>query len=138
MLTELFILSAVAVFLLRKQSTTRFGSGSTEDVNWHVKRLSAVFPEMQRVSWQKSPGDETFISGKKRAFICTRNEKGQSYDDNVMTFVILHELAHAMTPVHGHGEEWQRTFKNLLTRAERNFLYSPNLLVPQKYCRYDL
>ena len=138
MLTELFLLSAIAFALTLQRPTARFGFGTTEDVAWHMQRLTPTFPEMARVRWQKSPGDETFISGKKNAYICTRNEHGRAYDDNVMTYVILHELAHALTPSHGHGEEWRKTFHTLLQRAHKAHLYSSDAIVPQKYCRYDL
>ena len=114
------------------------GYGNVFDVQRQINRLSPHFPEMSKVNWKESAGDETYILEKSRAFLCTRNSQNVPYSDNVMTFVILHELAHALSRSHGHSSEWNEIFQSLLDRAVEADLYDPSQMAAQKYCRYDL
>ena len=125
---------AIALLTLKKPQ----GYGDPMDVQRHVARLLPYFPEMALVHWHESHNDETYIREKINAFLCTRNGEGIPYDDNIMTYVILHELAHGMQTKFGHGQEWMATFYSLLDRAIASDLLNPSLLTPQQYCRYQL
>ena len=76
--------------------------------------------------------------GEKLAFCL--NKKNENNDDlideNTLTFVALHELAHIATKSIGHKSEFWENFKFLLTEAQEAGLYTPKdyKSSPQEYC----
>ena len=76
--------------------------------------------------------------GEKLAFCL--NKKNENNDDlideNTLTFVAIHELAHIATKSIGHKSEFWENFKFLLTEAKEAGLYSPKdyKAAPQEYC----
>lgn len=95
------------------------------------QRLVKAFPELDTVKLMK--GDSSYTINKYRVYLCTEYD-GVKYNDNMLTYVILHELAHVITPEIGHGEEFQRNFAILLRRAELANLYDPTLPHVENYC----
>jgi len=129
----------LATLIASNVTSKQKGFGTQEDVAHHVQRLMPLFPEMRLIRWHESHTDETYIREKLNAFLCTRNGDGVPYNDNVMTYVILHELAHGMQKQFGHGKEWMATFHDLLARATAAGIFNANLLLPNsEYCRYKL
>mgnify|MGYP000311272075 CR=1 FL=1 len=59
---------------------------------------------------------------------------GVEYDDNMLTYVLLHELAHVLTSEFGHGAEFIENFKLLLERARQAGHYDPTLSKVENYC----
>jgi len=57
-------------------------------------------------------------------------------DENTLTFVAIHELAHVMTESVGHKTEFWQNFKFLLKNAVNIKLYTPidYKKKNQKYC----
>lgn len=101
-----------------------------------VVRLKAIlapaFPELNGLKVMK--GDASYTINKSKIYLCT--EYGdEKYDDNMMTYVLLHELAHTITPSIGHGEEFQLNFHKLLARAERHRLFDPAIPRVENYCK---
>lgn len=97
-------------------------------------KLLPVFPELNNVKLMR--GTESATINKYRVYLCTDYE-GKSYDDNMLTYVLLHELAHVLTPEIGHGLTFRETFDNLLTRAKASGLYDPTAVKPTNYCGID-
>lgn len=81
-------------------------------------------------------GSESATINKYRVYLCTEYA-GNSYDDNMLTYVLLHELAHVLTPEIGHGDAFRETFEKLLTRAKQAKLYNPSAVKPRNYCGID-
>ena len=75
--------------------------------------------------------------GEKIVFCIRQKDKDESLvDENTLTFVSIHELAHIMTKSVGHTQEFWDNFKRLLKEAIANDLYkkedySSN---PKEYC----
>tara|TARA_Y100000817_G_scaffold303543_1_gene285606 strand:+ start:1028 stop:1621 length:594 start_codon:yes stop_codon:yes gene_type:complete len=64
--------------------------------------------------------------GQKLAFCVTTTKEGNKLiDENTLTFVALHELAHIMTKSIGHKEEFWNNFKFLLQNAKKIGIYKP-------------
>ena len=57
-------------------------------------------------------------------------------DENTLTFVALHELAHIMSKTIGHNTEFWNNFKFLLEHAVKIGIYDPidYKKKPKKYC----
>ena len=75
--------------------------------------------------------------GEKLVFcIRQKDEKESIVDENTITFVAIHELAHIMTKSVGHTEEFWNNFKKLLKEAIDNNLYTKENYSenPKDYC----
>ena len=75
--------------------------------------------------------------GEKLAFcLDTERSGGQLIDENTLTFVALHELAHVATESIGHTDEYWKNFKFLLEEAVELGIYEPidYKKKPQRYC----
>lgn len=95
-------------------------------------RLIPAFPQLIGLKVMK--GDSSYTINKSKIYLCTEFD-GVKYDDNMMTYVILHELAHTMTPEIGHGKDFQAVFFNLLKRAETAGLFDPKKPRIENYCK---
>jgi len=95
-------------------------------------QLVPVFPELLNVKLMKS--DASYTINKQKIYLCTESD-GVVYDDNMLTYVILHELAHTMCPEIGHGKRFQKIFNSLLTRAESHNLFDPMMPRVENYCK---
>jgi hypothetical protein len=88
----------------------------------------------------------TFVDGRLIS-VCLRDKKGKFINDDMLKFVIIHELAHQCKAIDGHGDEFWTIFKFLLEEAEAIGYYSndykryPEMYVSIKVDfnpRYDL
>jgi hypothetical protein len=96
-----------------------------------TRTLAPYFPQLHQVEVVRA--NSSYTLDKKRIFLCVEHG-GQTYDDNTMTYVLLHELAHTMTRQIGHGNEFHATFVALLARAAQYGLYDPTRPRAQNYC----
>ena len=76
--------------------------------------------------------------GEKLAFCLNKKNENNNdlIDENTLTFVALHELAHIATRSVGHKSEFWENFKFLLHEAQEAGLYTPKdyKAAPQEYC----
>jgi len=75
--------------------------------------------------------------GEKIVFCIRQKDEDESFvDDNTLTFVAIHELAHIMTKSVGHTTEFWDNFKLLLKEAIEHKLYlKENYSIdPKEYC----
>ena len=93
-----------------------------------VKRLTKGF-NPQKISETLPTSEYTAYSenkGEKLAFCLNTEKKGNKLiDENTLTFVAIHELAHIATKSIGHTDEFWQNFKFLLQEAEKINIYSP-------------
>ncbi len=98
-----------------------------------VKKLLPTFPELKRVKVMRSPST-SYTLNKYRVYLCVRNQTTKKpFSDNVLTYVLLHELAHALNVNYGHGSTYRSIFGSLLNRAFRANLYT-HTYIPTNYC----
>lgn len=113
--------------------TTQESYLSNDDTVIRLKnKLMPVFPELGNVKLLKS--DASYTINKEKIYLCTESD-GEIYDDNMLTYVILHELAHTLCPEIGHGSRFQKIFSSLLSRAQNHRLYDPSLPRVENYCK---
>jgi len=75
--------------------------------------------------------------GEKIVFCIRQKDQNESIvNENILTFVSIHELAHIMTESIGHTTEFWDNFKKLLKEAIQNNLYKDEDYnkYPKDYC----
>ncbi len=93
-----------------------------------------VFPELETVKLMR--GDSSYTMNKKKIYICTSDPNtGDIYDTNMLTYVLLHELAHVLSPDIGHTDTFMKIFMKLLERAEAAGIYDKSKPRIQNYCK---
>ena len=83
--------------VLKLISSVDIAKPGTQDLidNYNPRALSETLPGSKYTSYSVNKGEKISI--------CIRKEKDNSFiDDNTVLFVVIHELAHVMTPEVGH------------------------------------
>lgn len=78
----------------------------------------------------------SYTINKKKVYLCLKDENGDYYNDNMLIFVVLHEMAHVMCDEIGHTAKFQQIFQQLLDEAAEKNIYDPNIQPVQNYCEY--
>jgi len=98
--------------------------------NFNPQKVKEILPTSEYTAYSENKGE-------KLAFCVTTTKQGDKLiDENTLTFVAIHEVAHIMTKSIGHKEEFWRNFKFLLTNAVDIGIYTPIDYkdTPAKYC----
>jgi predicted metal-dependent hydrolase len=78
------------------------------------------------------------VNKGEKVVLCLRSRDGKDklIDENTLTFVSIHELAHIMTKSVGHTDEFWKNFKFLLETAIKMNLYNKEdySANPKPYC----
>ena len=81
---------------------------------------------------------KSYTINKKKVYLCLKDENGDYYDENMLIFVAIHELAHVVCDEIGHTDKFQTIFQELLNKASDLQIYDPNVAPIQNYCEYWL
>lgn len=122
------VIIAIVYFQLNVESYAEF-----EPTVVRIRELLLpYFPELARVKLYR--GDASYTLNKSKIFICTKMG-GETYDDNMLVYVTLHELAHTLCKSVGHTNEFADVFGNLLRRAEKVGVFDPEKPRVENYCK---
>lgn len=91
-----------------------------------VKRLIRKFNSNNITESGKNSKYTSYSVNKgEKVVLCirTRDKREAIIDENIVTFVAIHELAHIQTKSIGHTDEFWNNFKFLLKNAIKNGLY---------------
>ena len=107
-----------------------------------VKQLSKNFDAEAHRLGESTPDDEfTSFSVNKGESVhfCLRQREGQNeslVNENIVTFVAIHEMGHIITQTVGHGADFWNNFAWLLQEAERIGIYKQQDFAahPVSYC----
>ena len=97
--------------------------------------LRPVHPAIDQVRLYE--GEKSYTINKERVYICLRDENGQYYNKNMLIYVTLHELAHAINDEIGHTQKFHDIFEELLDKAYSLGIYNPSIPPIQNYCQYN-
>lgn len=98
--------------------------------NFNPKKIQETLPTSVHTAYSENKGE-------KMAFCVTRKKNGNELiDENTLTFVAIHELAHVGTKSIGHNDEFWSNFKFLLKNAKEIGIYDPEdyKKKPKEYC----
>lgn len=105
-------------------------------------RLSVIIPEINNEDVKIYGSDKSFTINKKNIYLCIKDENGTYYEDNMLVYVLLHELAHVLCDeidddeTQEHKPKFKRINQELLDRATAVGLFNPNIPLPDNYCGY--
>ena len=102
--------------------------------NFNPKKIVEILPTSKYTAYSENKGE-------KLAFCTTKKKHGSELiDENTLTFVALHELAHIMTKSIGHNTEFWNNFKFLLQESVKIGIYKPVDYKKKSvsYCSMDL
>jgi hypothetical protein len=86
--------------------------------NFNPQTIIENDPESEHTAYSENKGE-------KIAFCLNTTKTGDTLiDENTLTFVAIHELAHTMSESIGHKEEFWNNFKFLLENAVRCHVYT--------------
>ena len=98
--------------------------------NFNPQKVKEILPTSTYTAYSENKGEKLALC------VTTTKEGDKLIDENTLTFVAIHEVAHTMTKSIGHKEEFWRNFKFLLTNAVDMGIYTPIDYKdkPKKYC----
>jgi hypothetical protein len=107
--------------------------------NQGVKRLKEKFnPDKIREAEHEKDSTSYTINKGEMMHLCLRQKDSNKsiHDDNLLMFVIIHELAHIMSQSIGHNNEFYDNFKFLLRESVKKGIYTPVNFqkTPVNYC----
>jgi len=79
-------------------------------------------------------GNKSYTINKKNVYICLKDKDGEYYDDNMLIYVIAHEIAHTICPEIGHTELFHTIFDALLLVLIEEGVYDPTIPILKDYC----
>ena len=97
---------------------------------FNPRKISETLPTSEYTAYSENKGE-------KLAFCTTTTKEGSKLiDENTLTFVAIHELAHVMTESVGHKKEFWENFKFLLENAVKMGIYNAEdyKKKPKPYC----
>ena len=82
-------------------------------------------------------GDKSYTINKQKVYLCLKDEHGEYYNTNMLTYVLLHELSHVICDEIGHTEKFHDIFKEVLKEAKKLKIYDSNIPIIKDYCQYQ-
>lgn len=123
----ILILVLIIVYQIREDLTT------FDPVLRKVKiRCADVHPIIPKIELYE--GNKSYTINKEKIYLCLKDKNGQYYNENMLTYVFLHEVAHILCDEIGHTEKFSRIFDTLLEKATKLGIYDPNIPIIQDYC----
>jgi hypothetical protein len=102
--------------------------------------LARVHPKCAKMKIVK--GKKSYTINKEKIYLCLHDKKtGHMYDKNMLTYVLIHEMAHVLNTGNadpsediGHTDAFYAVFDKLLKKAEQVGVYDPSLPLVDEYC----
>lgn len=132
MLVVVAILVVAIVYIILNNQRENFKQDSQLDII--ISNIRPYFPIVDQLNFYD--GTKSYTVNKKDVFICMRDEHGNYYDTNFLTFVILHEISHALCDEIGHTDKFSNIFDHVLYRASKAGIYNKNGKKILNYCNY--
>lgn len=97
--------------------------------------LEPVHPVIKTLKLYK--GDKSYTINKDKIYLCLKDKDGEYYPLNMLSYVLLHEIAHLLnTKDIGHTEEFHRIFDELLIQAAEIGAFNPSIPIIQDYSQH--
>ena len=97
-------------------------------------KIRVLYPSIDKLEFYDS--NKSFTTNKQKVHICLKDENGDYYNRNMLTYVMIHELAHVLCDEIGHTEKFYKIFQELLDEAHQKGIYDPSIPIVKNYCGY--
>ena len=107
------------------------------DLYKKIEKMKQYFTETESKQLYKlkmSPDIRSYTIDKHDMRLCLENDDGEYYDDNMLIYATLHELAHIFCDEIGHTDKYGRIFNRLLNIEEKVGVYNKSIKLPKEYC----
>lgn len=95
--------------------------------------VSKLDPNFNDISIYK--GKSSFTLNKKNIYMCLYDKNGKYYSDNMLIYVLIHEIAHVINKHDtGHTPTFYRIFDRLLIEADQIGIYDISTPPIENYC----
>lgn len=84
-----------------------------------------------------SKGKKSYTINKEEIFLCLLDENGNYYDDNMLIYVLLHEISHSVCNEIGHTEKFNKIFHAFIKKAVELQIYDNTKPLIRNYCLYN-
>jgi hypothetical protein len=84
-----------------------------------------------------SKGKKSYTINKEEIFLCLTDENDQYYNDNMLIYVLLHEISHSVCDEIGHTEKFNNIFHAFIDKAVELKIYDNNVPLIKNYCLYN-
>ena len=81
-------------------------------------------------------GDKSYTINKEDIYICLTDENEKYYNDNMLIYVLLHEISHSICDEIGHTKKFYDIFDALLLKAIDMKIYDKDIPVVKNYCAH--
>jgi hypothetical protein len=126
---------AVSIFSIYTHIVENYRVESDDPIMLAVKeKLKLIHPDVSRLEFYES--NKSYTINKQKVHLCLKDKNGDYYNENMLTYVGLHELAHVLCDEVGHTEKFYRVFDDLLDKAHEMGLYDPSIPIIQDYCMH--
>lgn len=79
-------------------------------------------------------GNKSYTINKQKVYLCLKDQNKQYYNQNMLTYVLAHEIAHVLNNEVGHTEKFNTIFDALLAEMARQGVYDPSKRIDDQYC----
>jgi hypothetical protein len=99
-----------------------------------IDKIKQIHPKVEQLEFYDS--DKSYTINKQKVHLCLKDKDGYYYNENMLTYVALHELAHVLCDEVGHTEKFYQIFDQLLDKAHDMGLYDPSIPIIKDYCNH--
>tara|TARA_B100000900_G_C20308912_1_gene605348 strand:- start:270 stop:734 length:465 start_codon:yes stop_codon:yes gene_type:complete len=119
------IIVSLIIFIILMLFSNYFKSQVNE--LWYDRKVEDIKSKVSKAMPHLKPyidnikieaGEKSYTLNKKKIKICATDENGQYYDEDLLTHVLLHEIAHVLCDEVGHTPKWAKIDDDLQTLAK--------------------
>lgn len=131
----ILFITVVSLFSIRNHIIENYKAESTDPVLLNVKeKLKQIYPGITELEFYES--NKSYTINKQKVHLCLKDKNGEYYNENMLTYVALHELAHVMCDEVGHTDKFYAVFDEIMDRAHEMGLYDPSIPIIKDYCTH--
>jgi len=133
----IFLIISILLYFIFEKSSNVVYDDKTDNL-----MIQKIINDLNKIDSRSSnfnyfSSNESYTENKKNIYLCLRDENNNFYDYNMLIYVAIHELAHALSnSVDTKHEtlEFNNNFNYLLNSARNKDIYNPHIPLVDAYC----
>jgi len=131
------LITICIVYKKKKAEYYKKHKGLLIDIKNKIAKMIPYFDKHERgrlTRLKLQPDIKSYTINKHDMHLCLEQSDGNYYDENILIYVTLHELAHIFCNEIGHTDAYFNIFERLLRIADKVGIYDPTMALPKEYC----